>query len=143
VTDHMHPQDGEAPGGPTVLVVDDAPTVRLYHGALLREAGFTVHEAGNGLEAYELALQRDYDLYLVDINMPQMDGLTLVGKLRSAGADVSSPVVVISTEAEQADVAAAHAAGANHHLVKPVDPEVLRSIAEALTAPLPAAWSLP
>jgi two-component system, chemotaxis family, chemotaxis protein CheY len=123
------------------LVVDDAPTVRMYHGEILRGLGFDVTEAGNGLEALETALRDSFDLVLVDINMPQMDGYTLIGRLRSAEVGLFAPVVAISTEAERSDAVAAHDSGANHYLVKPVQPDVLRSVAEVLTAALPPTWS--
>lgn len=51
-----------------ILVVDDAATVRMYHKKILKDAGFEVEEALNGLEAFEKALINDYDLYIVDIN---------------------------------------------------------------------------
>lgn len=124
-----------------VLVVDDAPTVRMYHGEILRSLGFAVDEASNGFEALELALQTAYDLFVVDVNMPQMDGYALVSALRGADVGTSAPVVTISTEASEDDAAAAHRAGANHYLVKPVNPEVLRTVADVLTAPLPPTWS--
>ena len=127
---------------PRVLVVDDAPTVRLYHGAILRSLGFAVEEAGNGFEALEMVLTRAYDLLLVDVNMPQMDGYALVRRLRAPDVGVTAPVVTISTEAENADAAEALAAGANLYLVKPVSPEVLTRVAGVLTAPLPSSWSL-
>ncbi len=123
-----------------VLIVDDAPTVRMYHGEILRSLGFDVDEAGNGLEALELALGTSYDLFVIDINMPQMDGYTLVERLRSSEVGTDAPVVTISTEAGPGDATAAFRAGANHYLVKPVAPDVLRSVARLLTAPLPPTW---
>jgi two-component system, chemotaxis family, chemotaxis protein CheY len=125
-----------------VLVVDDAPTVRMYHGEILRGLGFCVEEAGNGFEALETVLGSSFDLVLVDINMPQMDGYALIERLRSADVGLAAPIVAISTEAERSDAAAARTAGANHYLVKPVHPDVLRCVAETLTAPLPPTWSL-
>ena len=134
-------QDGAVvPAAPRrALVVDDAPTVRMYHGGILRGAGFSVHEAVNGYEALEMLLTETYDLLVVDVNMPQMDGYTLVQRLRSEPMSVTTPVVTISTESQDSDAEAAHRAGANLYLVKPVAPELLRRTAELLTAPLPAA----
>lgn len=107
------------------LVVDDAPTVRMYHGEILRSAGFVVDEAGNGFEALELVLTTDYDLLVVDVNMPQMDGYALVQRLRADAVAVATPVITISTEAEDTDADAAYRAGANFYLIKPVTPELL------------------
>ena len=57
-----------------ILVIDDAATVRLYHREILENAGFDVAEAINGVEALEKIEEAPFDLYLVDINMPKLDG---------------------------------------------------------------------
>ncbi|NHC15283.1 response regulator [Motilibacter deserti] len=126
---------------PRALVVDDAPTVRLYHGEILRSAGFDVDEAGNGFEALELALATAYDLLVVDVNMPQMDGYELLTRLRSDEVALTCPVVTISTEADEPDADNAYRAGANLYLVKPVAPDLLEHVAGVLTSSLPAPWS--
>lgn len=106
----------------TVLVIDDAALVRVYYRSILEEAGFRVEEALNGLEALEILLTRTIDLLIVDINMPQMDGLSFLRTLRQkAGATASIPALVTSTESAEADFAAARSAGANYYLVKPIE----------------------
>ncbi|HEY1891350.1 MAG TPA: response regulator [Steroidobacteraceae bacterium] len=118
----------------TVLVVDDAALMRVYYRTILEGAGFLVEEALNGLEALETLLTRPVDLLVVDINMPQMDGLTFLRTLREkAGPMASTPALVTSTEAATADFAAARAAGANYYLVKPVERERLVQIARLLS----------
>ena len=116
-----------------VLVVDDAATVRAYHGPVLRDAGFEVGEAANGYEALECALSEGFALHVVDVNMPQMDGYSYVEALRREGLVADAPVIMISTEGEAGDAARAYAAGANLYLVKPVDPEQLMLTAQVLT----------
>ncbi|WP_432524644.1 response regulator [Kineococcus sp. SYSU DK006] len=130
--------DPAQPSRGLALVVDDAPTVRMYHGGLLRAAGFTVEEAGNGFEALEMLLVQRYDLVVTDVNMPQMDGLTLVRRLRGEALARSVPVITISTESQESDADAGYAAGANLYLVKPVAPELLTRVADLLTSPLPS-----
>lgn len=104
-----------------ILVVDDAALVRVYYRSILQGAGFQVEEALNGLEALETLLARPVDLLVVDINMPQMDGLTFLQVLRQREDPIASiPALVTSTESATADFAAARAAGANYYLVKPV-----------------------
>jgi two-component system chemotaxis response regulator CheY len=119
------------------LVVDDAATIRFYHSEILRRAGFAVDEAANGVEALERSLVVHYDLILVDINMPQMDGLTLVQRLRGEPIGVSCPIIAISTESGTA-AAASLRAGANLYLGKPVDAGrllmIVQGLAEALAA---------
>ncbi|WP_342607036.1 response regulator [Vibrio tritonius] len=109
-----------------VMVVDDASTVRMYHKALLDEIGAFVIEAANGIEALERALEQKVDLFLVDINMPKMDGFTLVKELRSREDLADIPVIMISTEAQEDDQVKAIDVGVNLYLVKPVNPEELQ-----------------
>lgn len=116
-----------------VLVVDDAATVRLYHRQVLEEAGFHVDEAINGIEGIEKAVAQGYDLYIVDVNMPRMDGYSFLRQLR-ARTDVSqAPAVMVSTEAEERDRILAYAAGANYYVTKPAKPEHLYAVAALLT----------
>ncbi|GLY04723.1 MULTISPECIES: response regulator [Actinoplanes] len=119
---------------PRVLVVDDAATVRMYHTSLLAEGGFQVDEAANGLEAVEAAMTTAYDLFVVDVNMPKMNGYACVEALRSATVGTPAPVVMISTEDRPGDADLAYRAGANLYLVKPVAGDRLVRIAGMLTA---------
>jgi len=122
--------DVGAPAGPRVLVVDDSSLVRLYYRSALEKAGFEVEQAINGIEAMERALSQPFDLVIVDVNMPRMDGFSFLRALRRAAADVATlPALMISTEAETQDIAAARAAGANFYLVKPVaEAELVRHV---------------
>ena len=109
-----------------ILVVDDAGLVRLYYREALERAGYVVEEALNGLEALERLLVAPVDLLIVDINMPQMDGLTFLRVLRGQGGPAASiPALVTSTESGPQDRAAVRSAGANFYLVKPVSREML------------------
>ncbi|MDY7090160.1 MAG: response regulator [Actinomycetota bacterium] len=119
---------------PKVLVVDDAATVRLYHTKLLGDAGFEVAEAANGLEAVEAAMSTAFDLFVVDVNMPKMNGYTCVETLRSETVGTPAPILMISTEDRSGDADRAYAAGANLYLVKPVDAERLARVARMLTS---------
>jgi two-component system, chemotaxis family, chemotaxis protein CheY len=117
----------------TILVVDDANLVRLYYRSILEAAGFQVEEALNGLEAIEKLLNAPADLLIVDINMPQMDGLTFLEVLRQKELPLSAtPALVTSTEAGQKDFDAARKAGANYYLVKPTDGKTLVEFAAML-----------
>jgi two-component system, chemotaxis family, chemotaxis protein CheY len=112
--------------GKRILVVDDAHLVRRFYRDALERVGFTVDEALNGVEALERVLVETFDLAIVDVNMPQMDGFTFIRALRKQAAPMSSiPALVISTEAGPQDKAAARAAGANFYLVKPVSQAML------------------
>jgi two-component system chemotaxis response regulator CheY len=123
---------------PRVLVVDDAALVRRYYRQALECAGYEVDEALNGLEALEKLLSAPADLLVVDVNMPQMDGLSFLNILRRQELPAAStPAVVISTEAKPEDAEAARRAGANFYLVKPVSPERLIEYADLLSGRSP------
>ena len=105
-----------------ILIVDDAAMIRMYHRQLLESAGYQVDEAINGIEALEKALMRQYDLFVVDINMPKMDGCTFLRELRARPEIEQSPAIMVSTESKQKDQIAAFEAGANYYVIKPADP---------------------
>jgi len=108
-----------------ILIVDDAATVRMYHRGILEAAGYVVEEAINGIEALERSLREPFALYVVDINMPKLDGYGFLRELRDQDGP-AAPAIMVSTEAEADDHARAYSAGANAYLVKPVRPEQLR-----------------
>jgi len=117
----------------TILVIDDASLARLYYRSILEPAGFRIEEAFNGMEALEKLQSVAADLLIVDVNMPLMDGLTLLDTLRQQELPIASiPALITSTESAETDFAAARAAGANHYLVKPVDRDTLVSFATML-----------
>ncbi len=112
-----------------ILIVDDAATVRMYHRKILGDAGWHTDDATNGVEALERvhgqALDEHYDLYVVDINMPRLDGYGFVRELRRLDASHQAPVLMVSTEAQSHDASVAFDAGANCYLVKPARPQEL------------------
>ncbi len=114
-----------------VLVVDDSKTVRSYHKEILSSSGYLVEEAENGMEAVEKSIDGGYNLFLVDVNMPIMDGYSFVQELRKN--EKLAPVIMISTEAEEMDKNRAYEAGANIYYIKPVKPNILISSAKILT----------
>lgn len=109
-----------------ILIVDDAATVRMYHRSILESSGYRVEEAWNGIEALEKALEAPFDLYIVDINMPKLDGYSFLRELRQQNIS-QQPAIIVSTEAAAQDEAAAYDAGANGYLIKPLRPLQLLS----------------
>ena len=104
-----------------ILLVDDAATVRRFHRQVLEGAGYQVSEAVNGIEALEKALTQSFDLFIVDINMPKMDGYSFLRELRRQHIE-QAPALMVSTEAESNDIAQAFEAGANMYMTKPIKP---------------------
>jgi two-component system chemotaxis response regulator CheY len=104
-----------------VLVVDDSLLIRLYCQSVLEKAGFHVDQAINGIEAMEKVLVETFDLVIVDVNMPGMDGISFLRALRATDTNASTlPALMMSTEAAPQDMEDARAAGANFYLIKPV-----------------------
>jgi len=106
-----------------ILIVDDSSTVRNVHRYILQSAGYEVEDAANGFEALELLYSDSFDLVITDINMPRMDGYTLIRKIRQDDAFKDIPIMIISTESEAEDKRKGFSAGANVYVIKPAKPE--------------------
>jgi two-component system, chemotaxis family, chemotaxis protein CheY len=127
------PDVAENASQPRILVVDDSITMRLFYRTVLEAAGFRVHEAANGMEGYEKILSSDFDLLIIDVNMPKMDGYTMIRAVRGDATVRNVPAVFVSTESDDKDAALAFEAGGNFYLVKPVDPVELTDVARLMT----------
>lgn len=117
---------------PTILLVDDSPTILNLLSLGLRQQGFQVITAGDGLEALKAMAGRPVAAMVTDINMPRLDGMRLIEAVRRDGRLGGIPIVVLSTESETHDRQAALGRGANLYLVKPVSPAELAERLRAL-----------
>ena len=119
---------------PTALVVEDSPTMRqLIVFALHRVRGLSVVEASDGVDALRKLTAGTLDIVLTDINMPIMDGLKLVRRIRSDEALKHIPIVIITTEGAEADRQRGLALGANAYITKPIQaPQVIATVRELL-----------
>jgi len=115
-----------------ILIVDDAMTVRMYHRQLMESLGFDVDEAENGVEALEKCMAAPYDLFIVDVNMPKMDGYRFVEAIRQNNDIMATPAIMVSTEEENKDKDKAYMAGANFYFVKPVKPDEFKEYVSLL-----------
>jgi CheY-like chemotaxis protein len=115
-----------------ILVVDDEPAFCALVCEILRIYGFTAHSAKDAEQALDLMEEVHPDMVLADVMMPEIDGLTLLRKLRSQSAWKSIPAVVISAKCEPEDFSAAFDAGANACLSKPFSANELRETIERL-----------
>ncbi len=117
----------------TILAVDDSASMRQMVSFTLKHAGYTVIEASDGRQALDLARAHSVNLVLTDVNMPEMDGITLVRELRQLDAYKFVPMLMLTTEAGQDKKLQGKAAGATGWLVKPFNPEkLLATIAKVL-----------
>jgi two-component system chemotaxis response regulator CheY len=117
----------------TVLAVDDSASMRQMVRYTLEGAGYKVVQAADGVEALEFAKSAGADLVLTDVNMPRMDGITLLRELRMLPAYKFTPMLVLTTESGQDAKQRGKQAGATGWIVKPFNPEqLLATIARVL-----------
>ncbi len=123
-----------------ILLVDDSRTIRNIQKNTLKTLGYEdVFEAADGLEALAALSKQKADLMLVDWNMPNMDGITLVRKVRET--DRRTPIIMVTTEAEKSRVLEAVKAGVNNYVVKPFTAETLAEKINQTMAKVAAAAS--
>lgn len=108
-----------------VLIVDDCATTRKLLSYIIRERGYEIFGAANGIEALEMLAVNDVDLVVTDLNMPQMDGLELSKSLRADTAYDDTPIIMITTEASSVDRKLGMDAGVTTYLTKPISPQRL------------------
>jgi two-component system chemotaxis response regulator CheY len=116
-----------------ILAVDDSASMRQMVRYTLESAGYKVLQASDGIEALQLARENNADLVLTDVNMPRMDGITLVRELRALETYKFVPMLVLTTESGSETKARGKQAGATGWIVKPFNPEqLLATIARVL-----------
>jgi two-component system, chemotaxis family, chemotaxis protein CheY len=108
-----------------ILAVDDSASMRQMVAFTLKSAGFDVAEAEDGQAALDLAKTEKFRLVLADVNMPRMDGITLVKNLRTLADYKFTPLLMLTTESTPEKKMEGKAAGATGWLVKPFNPEQL------------------
>jgi two-component system chemotaxis response regulator CheY len=116
-----------------ILIVEDSPTMRqLLVFALRRLACVEIVEAQDGMDGLRKLSSDHFDLALIDINMPVMDGLKLIGLMRSEDSLREVPVVVITTEGAEQDRERALRLGANEYLTKPIQANRVLAVVRSL-----------
>ncbi|KAA0578177.1 response regulator [Azospirillum sp. Sh1] len=124
------PTDAQ-PASRRILVVEDSPLNQMLVTAILAQAGHRADTANNGLEAVMAAQAGGYDLILMDLSMPEMDGLTATRLLRDLpGPAGRVPVVAMTADTDEADRVRCQDAGMNDHVAKPVDRVLLLETVE-------------
>lgn len=108
-----------------IMIVDDSGMTRKMLSLSISREGFTVETAENGADALEKLYKVKYDLVITDMNMPHMDGMELLGRLRSDSQYRAVPVVVLSSNSSPEEIRRAMKAGALFYLIKPTDSEKL------------------
>ncbi|MCA9213571.1 MAG: response regulator [Planctomycetales bacterium] len=114
----------------TALVVDDSTSMRQMVSFTLSQHGFEVVEGGNGQEAIDNVGSRAVNLVVTDLNMPVMDGITLIRELRAKPQFKTVPILMLTTETQDSKKQEGKAAGATGWIVKPFQPEKLLQVVD-------------
>lgn len=109
----------------TIMVIDDSASIRQVVGIALKGAGYEVVEAVNGQEALDKLSGQRIHLVISDVNMPVMDGITFLKKLKERAEYKFTPVIMLTTESAENKKAEGQAAGAKAWVVKPFQPQQL------------------
>ncbi|PID26450.1 MAG: two-component system response regulator [Candidatus Cloacimonadota bacterium] len=116
-----------------ILVVDDSPTMRRIVINSLKRIGYKdICEGGNGIEGLDQLQTGGIGLIVTDWNMPEMNGLEFVKKVRASSEWGSIPILMVTTRSVQGDVIEAMKAGVNSYIVKPFTPPVLKEKIESI-----------
>lgn len=117
-----------------ILVVEDSSAMRAFVRAALEEAGIVrdVVEAGSGFEALRVLPREPFELAIIDINMPDVNGLELIRFMRSSEAHKTTPLLVISSESSERDRERGLSLGANAYLAKPFTADALVAAVRSL-----------
>ena len=115
-----------------ILVVDDSTAIRQSLSMTLRNEGYDVIEASNGADALSLMETNSIGLFISDVNMPEMDGITLLKKIKQDKDHRHSPVIMLTTESDKNMIEAGKQAGAKAWMIKPFHPDDIISAVRKL-----------
>lgn len=118
-----------------IMIVDDSTSLRTVVSIALKGAGYEVVEACDGKDALAKLGGRKFNLIVSDVNMPNMDGITFVSQLKQMPLYKFTPVIMLTTEADETKKAAGKAAGARAWVLKPFQPPVLLDAIAKLVLP--------
>jgi len=111
-----------------ILIIDDSGVMRRIHRNTLKEHNIPEEfllDARDGEEAIHLSIENKIDLFLVDWNMPRLDGLEFVKQVRQADKYKSTPIIMVTSEAAKYNVIQAISAGVTDYVVKPIQGDIL------------------
>ena len=114
-----------------ILIVEDEADIQELLDAYLRDAGYDTALAGDGIEAVDLFQRGDFDLVLLDVMLPKLDGFTVLRRLRAEGS--TTPVLMLTARSELTDRVNGLDSGADYYLTKPFEPKELLACIRALT----------
>jgi len=119
----------------TIMIVDDSASLRQVVGISLRSAGYDVLEGADGADALKKLTGQKVHLIISDVNMPNMDGISLVKEIKKLPAYKFTPIVMLTTESANAKKTEGQAAGAKAWMLKPFNPPQLLAVVQKLVLP--------
>lgn len=115
-----------------IMIVDDSATVRQVLRITLEDGGYDVTEAVDGQDALEQLSSQRFDMIVTDLQMPKLDGLSLIREVRKKTCNSHTPIVVLTTESKAEIKAEGKAAGVLGWIVKPFKPEQILSVVHTI-----------
>ncbi|MCF8240204.1 MAG: response regulator [Melioribacteraceae bacterium] len=106
-----------------ILLADDSPTIRKFVAFSLKMKGYEVLSASDGMEAMEMLPDNAIDLIITDLNMPNLDGFSLINMLRENPDYEDVPIIILSSLSSGEEIKRGMSCGANSYLIKPFNPE--------------------
>ncbi|ALC16263.1 chemotaxis protein CheY [Desulfuromonas soudanensis] len=117
-----------------IMAVDDSPSIRQMLSFTLKQAGYEVVEAVDGKDALAKFAAENIQMLITDLNMPNMDGITLIREIRKNSANRFMPIIMLTTESQETKRQEGKAAGASAWIVKPFKPEQLLGVVRMVLA---------
>jgi two-component system chemotaxis response regulator CheY len=112
----------------TIMTVDDSASVRQMISFTLKQLGYDIVEAVNGNDALKILEKKQVHMLITDVNMPELDGVSLIRKVREKPSYRFIPIIILTTESETARKQEGKAAGATGWIVKPFKPDQLKAV---------------
>ena len=124
---------------PEVLLVDDDPDIRAMLAFTLDDYGFTIREAGDGVQALHALAEHAPDVMVLDLMMPNIDGFGVLAEMRDRNLAPTTRVLILSCKVDERDFVRGYELGADEYVTKPFDPDGLARVVEKLAAGTPRA----
>ena len=120
----------------SVMIVDDSPGILSLYGLFFERQGYEVFKAADSWAALEMLEESTPDLFILDVMMPEINGIELCQRIRALPGHAQTPVIILSAFSDTTIVEQTFAAGANDYVVKPIDPQELEArVGEYLKQP--------
>lgn len=113
-----------------IMAVDDSESIRQMVAFSLEQGGYRIIEAKNGKKALKMLNDQKIDMIITDLDMPKMDGISLIKQVRSMDEHQKTPILILTTQSDGATKEQARALGANGWIIKPFKPKQLLAVVE-------------